>query len=150
MREAYDARPEVTSRTFQSPKARPRACTRIAAVHFVYIVRCADGTLYTGYARDPHARVRIHNRGRGARYTSGRRPVSLVYWEAFESIGDALRRERQLKRMRRAGKEALARFTCLASAADSCARRPSTGVISRKFWNGTWQSCCCRKLRKRL
>ena len=77
-------------------------------MHFVYIVRCADGTLYTGYARDPRARVQLHNRGRGARYTSGRRPVSLVYWESFVSIGDALRRERQLKRLRRAAKEALA------------------------------------------
>jgi putative endonuclease len=76
-------------------------------VHFVYIVRCADGTLYTGYARDPRARERLHNAGRGARYTSGRRPVSLVYCEVFESIGDALRRERELKRMPRARKEAL-------------------------------------------
>ena len=76
-------------------------------MHFVYIVRCADGTLYTGYERDPRARVQLHNRGRGARYTSGRRPVSLVYWESFGSIGDALRRERQLKRWRRERKEAL-------------------------------------------
>ena len=75
--------------------------------HFVYIVRCADGSLYTGYARDPQARAAAHNRGRGARYTAGRRPVSLVYWEAFESIGDALRRERALKRWRRERKEAL-------------------------------------------
>jgi putative endonuclease len=73
----------------------------------VYIVRCADGTLYTGYARDPRARENAHNRGRGARYTAGRRPVALVYSEAFESIGDALRRERQLKRLRRARKEAM-------------------------------------------
>ena len=76
-------------------------------VHFVYIVRCADGTLYTGYARDPGAREKVHNSGRGARYTAGRRPVRLVYWESFESIGDALRRERQLKGLRRARKEAL-------------------------------------------
>ena len=76
-------------------------------VHFVYIVRCADGTLYTGYARDPDARAKVHNRGRGARYTAGRRPVRLVYWESFSSIGDALRRERQVKRLRRARKEAL-------------------------------------------
>ena len=76
-------------------------------VHFVYIVRCADGTLYTGYARDPGAREKVHNRGRGARYTAGRRPVRLVYWESFESIGDALRRERQLKGLSRARKEAL-------------------------------------------
>jgi len=76
-------------------------------VHFVYIVRCADGTLYTGYARDPNARVKVHNAGRGARYTSGRRPVQLMYSESFESVGDALRRERVLKRRSRAQKEAL-------------------------------------------
>lgn len=76
-------------------------------MHFVYIVRCADGTLYTGYARDPDAREKMHNSGRGARYTAGRRPVRLVYSESFTSVGDALRRERQLKRLRRAGKEAL-------------------------------------------
>ena len=81
--------------------------TTISAVHFVYIVRCADGTLYTGYARDPKARVKVHNSGRGARYTSGRRPVRLLYSESFESIGDALRRERALKRRSRAEKEAL-------------------------------------------
>jgi putative endonuclease len=76
-------------------------------VHFVYIVRCADGTLYTGYARDPKARVRVHNSGRGARYTSGRRPVRLVYAESCESVGDALRREYALKRWSRTRKESL-------------------------------------------
>ena len=76
-------------------------------MHHVYIVRCADGTLYTGYALDPAERVEVHNAGRGARYTSGRRPVLLVYVEPFDSIGDALRRERQLKRCTRAHKEAL-------------------------------------------
>jgi putative endonuclease len=76
----------------------------------VYIVRCADGTLYTGYARDPGAREKAHNSGRGARYTAGRRPVRLVYWESFRSIGDALRRERQVKRLRRARKEAMVRL----------------------------------------
>ncbi|MES1253972.1 MAG: GIY-YIG nuclease family protein, partial [Acidobacteriota bacterium] len=65
--------------------------------HFVYVVRCADGTLYTGYARDPVARTRVHNTGRGARYTAGRRPVVLVYTEACASRGDALSRERALK-----------------------------------------------------
>ena len=76
-------------------------------VHFVYILRCGDGTLYTGYARDPRNREKVHNSGRGARYTAGRRPVSLVYSEALGSHGDALRRERQLKRWPRAKKEAL-------------------------------------------
>jgi putative endonuclease len=79
----------------------------IGLVHFVYIVRCADDTLYTGYARDPEAREKAHNGGRGARYTAGRRPVTLVYCESFASVGDALRRERQVKRLPRAQKEAL-------------------------------------------
>jgi putative endonuclease len=76
-------------------------------VHFVYILRCADGTLYTGYARDPYEREKVHNSGRGARYTAGRRPVRLVYSEVFESLRDALRREHQLKCWSRAKKEAL-------------------------------------------
>lgn len=76
-------------------------------MHFVYIVRCADGTLYTGYARDPREREKAHNSGRGARYTSGRRPVCLVYSERFESLGDALKREHQLKRLTRKQKDAL-------------------------------------------
>lgn len=76
-------------------------------MHFVYIVRCADGTLYTGYARDPETRAKTHNSGRGARYTSGRRPVVLVYVEACRSKGKALSREYQLKRLRREQKDAL-------------------------------------------
>jgi putative endonuclease len=77
--------------------------------HFVYIVRCVDGTFYTGYARDPQARERAHNRGRGARYTSGRRPVTLIYVERFRSKGRALRREIEIKRWDRKRKELLVR-----------------------------------------
>ncbi len=76
-------------------------------VHFVYIVRCADGTLYTGYARDPRAREKVHNSGHGARYTSSRRPVVLVYSEACKSRGAALSREHQLKQWTRQRKETL-------------------------------------------
>jgi putative endonuclease len=89
-----------------APRTRPNPYYN-PAVHFVYIVRCADDTLYTGYARDPRARVKVHNSGRGARYTAGRRPVRLVYSESFESAGDALRREYALKRRTRAQKEQL-------------------------------------------
>ena len=74
---------------------------------FVYIARCADGTLYTGWARDPHARIRAHNSGKGAKYTRSRVPVALVYMEACESLSAALKRERQLKPWSRARKEAL-------------------------------------------
>jgi putative endonuclease len=76
-------------------------------VHFVYVVRCADGSLYTGYAKDTSARVATHNSGKGARYTAGRRPVQLVYSESFESVGDALRREHEIKRWPKSRKEAL-------------------------------------------
>ena len=76
-------------------------------MHFVYIVRCTDGTLYTGYARDPVARTEAHNTGRGARYTSGRRPVTLVYSEPFDTLSAALKRECELKKLSRAEKQAI-------------------------------------------
>jgi predicted GIY-YIG superfamily endonuclease len=76
-------------------------------MHFVYIVRCKDGSLYTGYARDPTARTRAHNAGRGARYTSGRRPVRLVYSEGFATLSEALKREYELKQWTRVEKQDL-------------------------------------------
>jgi predicted GIY-YIG superfamily endonuclease len=76
-------------------------------VPFVYIVRCADGTLYTGYAVDAKARVAAHNAGRGAKYTAGRRPVRLVYVEECPSAGAALSREHAIKQLPRSDKRAL-------------------------------------------
>ena len=76
-------------------------------MHYVYIVRCADGTLYTGYARDPVAHTQVHNSGRGAKYTAGRRPVVLIYQEAFRTVGKALAREYAVKQLTRAEKEHL-------------------------------------------
>ena len=75
--------------------------------HFVYIVRCADGSLYTGYARDPKARLIVHNSGKGARYTCSRRPVRLVYSEKFSTLSAALKREYELKQWPRSKKNAL-------------------------------------------
>jgi putative endonuclease len=75
--------------------------------YFVYILRCADGTLYTGSTNDVQARLLTHNSGRGAKYTAGRRPVRIVYSEEHESRSSAQRREHQLKRWTRAKKEAL-------------------------------------------
>ena len=73
----------------------------------VYLLRCADGTLYTGSTTDVEARARAHNDGRGARYTSSRRPVEVVYREACGSRSAALRREHALKRLTRSEKETL-------------------------------------------
>jgi putative endonuclease len=76
---------------------------------FVYIVRCADGTLYTGWAVDVLARVQAHNAGRGARYTRTRRPVKLIYSEELSTRTEAMRRERAIKGWPRARKLALTR-----------------------------------------
>lgn len=75
----------------------------------LYIVRCADGSLYTGIAKDVEARVVQHNNRRGARYTRGRGPVTLVYREVAGSHGDALRRECAIKAFTRLQKERLIR-----------------------------------------
>jgi putative endonuclease len=89
---------------------------RDGPVHYVYVLRCADDTLYVGYAKDLQRRVAVHNRGKGARYTCGRRPVTLVHAESFDTVGEALRREREIKRWTRAKKDALIEGDLLASA----------------------------------
>ena len=74
---------------------------------YAYLVRCAGGSYYAGWTTDLEARVQAHNNGRGARYTRGRRPVQLVYWEAQPSRGAAQRREAALRRLSRDQKAAL-------------------------------------------
>ena len=76
---------------------------------YVYIVRCADRTLYTGVARDLSARLAAHNAGRGAKYTRARLPVKLIYQETVENRSVAQRREHAIKRLSRAEKRALAK-----------------------------------------
>ena len=73
----------------------------------VYVLRCGDGSLYTGIARDALARLRQHEAGKGARYTRGRGPLVMVLLEPAASHGDALRREAAIRKLGRAGKEAL-------------------------------------------
>ncbi|ERF49274.1 MULTISPECIES: GIY-YIG nuclease family protein [Staphylococcus] len=65
--------------------------------HYIYIVKCSDGTLYTGYAKDIEQRIAKHNAGKGAKYTKVRRPVTLVYSEVFETKSAALKREYEIK-----------------------------------------------------
>jgi putative endonuclease len=76
-------------------------------VPYVYLLRCRDGSLYAGSAKDLAARVRVHESGRASRYTRGRLPVALVWSRAVASWGEALREERRIKRLRRAAKESL-------------------------------------------
>jgi putative endonuclease len=75
--------------------------------HFVYIVECSDGTLYTGYTVDIERRVDEHNSGVGAKYTRGRTPVKLIYKETFSSRSDAQKREYEIKKLPRSKKEEL-------------------------------------------
>ncbi|HJW83403.1 MAG TPA: GIY-YIG nuclease family protein [Anaerolineae bacterium] len=77
---------------------------------FVYIVQCADGSLYTGWARSVPARIAAHNAGRGARYTRQRGPVKLVYAEECDSRASALKREAAIKKWPRARKLRLIRI----------------------------------------
>lgn len=76
---------------------------------FVYIVQCADRTLYIGTAKDVRARLAVHNAGKGAKYTKPRRPVRLVFQEGPMSLTRALQREYQLKQLTRPQKQALIR-----------------------------------------
>lgn len=69
--------------------------------HYIYIVRCSDDSLYTGYATDVEARIAKHNEGKGAKYTKARRPVRLMYEEAFETKSEALKREYAIKQLSR-------------------------------------------------
>lgn len=76
-------------------------------MYYTYILRCGDGSLYTGYTDDPIRREAVHNSGKGAKYTRARLPVRLVYTEAFETKSEALRRENEIKRLTRMEKLAL-------------------------------------------
>jgi putative endonuclease len=74
---------------------------------YCYIVECADGTYYTGWAIDPQHRVSVHNKGRGAKYTRMRLPVKLVYVEEQPDQRTAMKRERAIKKMTRSAKQKL-------------------------------------------
>ena len=72
--------------------------------YFVYILKCSDETLYTGITVDLEKRTSAHNAGKGAKYTRGRRPVSVIYFEECADRPSALRREMEIKRMSRSEK----------------------------------------------
>jgi putative endonuclease len=75
--------------------------------YYVYILKCSDGTLYTGWTNDLEARLTAHREGRGAKYTRGRRPLELVYTEELPNKSEAAKREYQIKRKPRKQKELL-------------------------------------------
>lgn len=70
-------------------------------MNYTYIVRCCDDTLYTGWTNDLEKRMKAHNDGTGAKYTRTRRPVELVYFEAFDTKEEAMSREWHIKQLSR-------------------------------------------------
>lgn len=76
-------------------------------MHYVYILRCSDNSLYTGWTTDLNKRLKTHNSGKGAKYTRCRLPVELTYYEEFEDKSSALKREYGIKQLSRDKKLAL-------------------------------------------
>jgi putative endonuclease len=76
-------------------------------MNYTYILKCRDGTFYTGWTNNLEKRIKDHNEGNGAKYTKARRPVELVYYETFETKEEAMRREYAIKQMTRKEKEVL-------------------------------------------
>ena len=79
------------------------------SMNYTYIVKCSDGTFYTGWTNDLTRRMEAHNQGRGAKYTKARRPVTLIYYETFETKEEAMKREYAIKRLSRKEKVYLLR-----------------------------------------
>ena len=74
----------------------------VIKMNYVYILRCSDDSLYTGWTNNLSKRVKDHNEGKGGKYTRGRLPVELIYFEEYDSKIDAQKREYEIKQMRRA------------------------------------------------
>ena len=73
-------------------------------MNYVYILRCADDTLYTGWTTSLERRLKAHNSGKGAKYTKARLPVEIVYYEEFEDKKEAMKREYAIKQLSRGEK----------------------------------------------
>ena len=76
-------------------------------MYYTYLAKCSDGSLYCGYTDDVETREKVHNSGKGAKYTRSRLPVKIVYYEEFETKSEALRREHAIKKLTRIKKEEL-------------------------------------------
>lgn len=82
-------------------------------MYYVYILERCDKSLYTGYTNHLEKRIKAHNEGKGAKYTKGRRPVSLVYFESFQTKSEALKREYAIKQFSRKKKLELIKSSIL-------------------------------------
>lgn len=83
---------------------------KVSEVNYTYILECKDGTYYTGWTNNLEKRLKDHNEGRGAKYTKARLPVSLIYYEEFQTKEEAMRREYAIKHMTRSEKEKIVKM----------------------------------------
>ncbi|MGM9979162.1 MAG: GIY-YIG nuclease family protein [Clostridium sp.] len=79
-------------------------------MNYVYMIRCKDGSLYTGWTNNLEKRFRNHCKGKGAKYTRGRGPLELVYYEVFEEKKEAMKREYEIKQLKKSEKEKLINY----------------------------------------
>lgn len=124
-----DASGEITEPAKPLKHAKPAKPSKPEAIgkHYLYVLECADGTLYTGYTVDVEQRVAAHSEGRGAKYTRSHRPVKLVASAEFETKHAAMSAEYRFKRLSRAEKLALL---------DESAHRPLGRVLEERFGIG--------------
>lgn len=85
---------------------------------YAYILKCADNTLYTGWTTNLESRLKTHNQGKGAKYTRSRLPVTLLYYEEFETKEEAMSREAAIKKLSRSQKERLIASNPISSLSD--------------------------------
>ena len=78
-------------------------------MHYTYMLECKDGTYYIGYTNDLEKRIKAHNEGKGAKYTRGRGPVKLAYYEEYEDKSTAMKREWEMKQLTKIQKEMLSK-----------------------------------------
>lgn len=76
-------------------------------MNYTYVLKCSDGSYYTGWTNNLENRIKNHNLGKGAKYTNSRRPVELAYFEIFETKSEAMRREAEIKKMTHKDKQKL-------------------------------------------
>jgi len=106
--------------------------------HYVYLLRCADGSLYCGWTIDPDARLIAHNSGKGAKYTRSRLPVQLVYMEAYGDRHQAMSREWHIKHMGKAEKEKLVREQNPAAGLSENGSGPTVDRTEAKCMSGNY------------
>lgn len=80
-------------------------------MNYTYMLKCGDGSLYTGWTNDIENRLNVHRNGKGAKYTRGRAPLELVYLEVFDTKSEAMRREAYIKRLTKIEKLALVQMS---------------------------------------